>query len=173
MDPYQLILSLRAIRHFTDQTIPDEVIERILQAARWTGSAKNTQPWQFVAVQNRQTLKDLSECGAYASHLAGAAIGIILGTPPSYAAFDAGRVAQNMMLAAWSEGVGSCIASLSNEAKARTILHMPNSYQAHTAISFGYPEPNAPHTIEGQPMQNVLARMGRRPLSELVHWEHW
>jgi nitroreductase len=63
MDPYQTILSLRAIRHFTNQSISDEVIGRILKAARWTGSAKNTQPWQFVVVRDRHMLKDLAVCG--------------------------------------------------------------------------------------------------------------
>jgi nitroreductase len=173
MDPYQMILSLRAVRHFTDQSIPDEVLERILQAARWTGSAKNTQPWQFVVVRDRQMLKDLAVCGAYASHLAGAALGVVLATPPGYALFDAGRVTQNMMLAAWTDGVGSCIASFHDEAKARSLLGIPGDFQAHTAISFGYPQPDAPHTIEGKPIKDVLAYVGRHPLSELVHWEKW
>jgi nitroreductase len=173
MDPFQLLLSLRAVRHFTDQTIPTAVIERILQAARWTGSAKNTQPWQFVVVRKREVLKELAKCGAYASHLSGAALGIILATPPGYALFDAGRVAQNMMLAAWSDGVGSCIASFQEEAKVRALLGVPPAFQAHTAISFGYPQLDAPHTIEGQPMEKVLASMGRRPLQDLVHWETW
>ncbi len=173
MDAYQTLLSLRAVRHFTDQAIPDDVIERILQAARWTGSAKNTQPWQFVVVRSRETLQALSTCGRYASHLAGAAVGIVLATPPGYAQFDAGRVSQNMMLAAWTAGVGSCIASLNEEARAREILGIPDAFQAYTAISFGYPLPNAPQTIEGLPMKDVLASVGRTALEEMVHWEKW
>jgi nitroreductase len=173
MDAYQLLLSLRAVRHFTGQAVPDEVLERILQAARWTGSAKNTQPWQFVVVRQRESLQRLATFGRYASHLAGAALGIVLATPPGYALFDAGRVTQSMMLAAWADGVGSCIASLSDEAQARALLGIPEGFQAHTALSFGYPQPDAPHTIEGLPMKQVLASTGRRPLAELVHWEHW
>ncbi len=173
MDPYQTILSLRSVRFFTDQPIPEDVTGHILQAARWTGSAKNTQPWQFVVVRDRQMLKDLSACGAYASHLIGAAMVIVLTTPPGYALFDAGRVAQNMMLAAWVDGLGSCIASFHDEAKARALLGIPAEFQAHTAISFGYPQPDAPRIIEGQPMQAVLANMGRQPLSKLVHWGRW
>jgi nitroreductase len=173
MDSYQLLLSLRAVRHFTSQVIPDEEIARILQAARWTGSAKNTQPWQFVIVKERQTLNELSFCGAYASHLSGAALGIILATPPGYALFDAGRVAQNMMLAAWMHGIGSCIASFQEEDRVQARLNIPMTFQAHTAISFGYPLADAPRTIEGQPMEKILVNMGRRPLDELVHWETW
>jgi nitroreductase len=173
MEPYQLLLSLRAVRHFTAQAVPDEVLERVLQAARWTGSAKNTQPWQFVVVRKRQTLQELAACGRYASHLAGAALGIVLATPPGYALFDAGRVTQNMMLAAWADGVGSCIASFQDEAQARALLGIPAAFQAHTALSFGYPLPDAPRTIEGLPEAEVLASIGRRPLDEMVHWEEW
>lgn len=173
MEPYELILSLRAVRHFTEQAVPTEVLERILQAARWTGSAKNTQPWQFVVVRNRLTLQELATYGKYASHLAGAALGIVLATPPGYALFDAGRVTQNMMLAAWVDGVGSCIASFQEEAKARILLNIPDSYQAHTAVSFGFPLPNAPRVIEGLPYEKVLVHTGRLPLDQLVHWEHW
>jgi nitroreductase len=172
MDAYQLILSLRAVRHFTAQAVPDVVLERILQAARWTGSAKNTQPWQFLVVRNRQTLQELATFGSYASHLAGAALCIVIATPPGYALFDAGRVTQNMMLAAWTDGVGSCIASV-EDARTRALLGIPPIYQAHTAISFGYPLPDAPDTIEGQPRKAVLASTGRRPLDEIVHWERW
>ena len=173
MEAYQLILSLRAVRHFSAEAVPEAVLERVLQAARWTGSAKNTQPWQFVVVRDPKTLKQLSTFGGYASHLAGAALGIVVATPPGYALFDAGRVTQSMMLAAWSDGVGSCIASLQDEAQARTLLGIPDAFQAHTAISFGYPLADAPRTIEGQPYEAVLASIGRRPLDELVHWEHW
>ena len=173
MQPYQLLLSLRAIRHFTSQAIPDDVLERILQAARWTGSAKNTQPWQFVVVRSRKTLAELAVCGGYASHLSGAALAIVLATPPGFALFDAGRVTQNMMLAAWSDGVGSCIASFGDDAQVRALLGIPEAFLAHTAISFGYPLPSAPQTIEGQPRETVLASIGRRPLGELVHQERW
>jgi nitroreductase len=172
MDPYQLIISLRAVRHFTGQPVPEDVLERILQAARWAGSAKNTQPWQFVVLRSRQTLQELGSYGPYASHLAGAALGIVIVTPHAYAAFDAGRVTQNMMLAAWTDGVGSCIASV-DDAKTRALLGIPEEFQAHTAISFGYPLPDAPRTIEGVPYEAVLASTGRRPLSELIHWEQW
>ena len=173
MDAYQLLLSLRAVRHFTGQPVPDEVLERILQAARWTGSAKNTQPWQFVVVRRRESLQSLATFGRFASHLAGAALGIVVVTPPGYALFDAGRVTQSMMLTAWADGVGSCIASLSEEAQARALLGIPDGLLAHTAISFGYPQPDAPRIIEGLPMEQVLASTGRRPLGELVHWERW
>jgi nitroreductase len=173
MDTRHAIHTLRAVRHFSGAPLPDETIHRILEAARWTGSAKNTQPWQFVVVRERQTLQALSTCGAYAGHLAGAALAVVVVTPPGYPLFDAGRLAQNMMLAAWADGVGSCIASLHEEGRVRALLGVPEGLQGHTAISFGYPLPDAPKVIEGRPREEVLASIGRRSLEELVHWERW
>ena len=172
MDPYQIILSLRAVRHFTDQPVPDAVLEQILTAARWTGSAKNTQPWQFVVIRNRQTLQSLAGFGPFAGHLKGASLGILLALPPGHS-FDAGRVAQNMMLAAWTAGVGSCIAYFHQEDRVRSLLGIPDAFQTQMAISFGYPLEDAPRMIDGQPIESVLASLGRRPLEELVHWEQW
>jgi nitroreductase len=87
--------------------------------------------------------------------------------------FDSGRCAQNMMLAAWGEGVGSCIATLHKEGCAGQVLRLPAGYSAHTAISFGYPQEGTPNEIEGQPRESVLASIGRRKLEELVHRETW
>jgi hypothetical protein len=53
------------------------------------------------------------------------------------------------------------------------LLGIPDDFQAHTALSFGYPLPDAPRTIEGLPYEEVLASIGRRSLDEMVHWEHW
>ena len=159
---YQTILACRSIRHFTDTPISEDAVTRILQAGRWAGSAKNTQPWQFVVVREREALHQLAACGYYASHLRGAAAAVVLVTSSGrWADFDAGRAAQNMMLAAWTMGIGSCIASLHDEA------------QASIAISFGYPLKDAPQEIEGRPREEVLATVGRRPLEKLVHWETW
>ena len=174
VDIYETILTRRAVRHFTDRPLPDEVLRRILEAGRWAGSAKNTQPWHFVVVRSRDTLDRLAECGRYAGHLRGAAVAVVIVTEPGrWAALDTGRAAQNMMLTAWAEGIGSCIAALHNEACARAVLGVPEDKQIQLAISFGYPDPNAPATIEGLPLEKVLASLGRRPLEEVVHWEGW
>src|ERR1700737_5296632 len=78
MPDTKLIKSLRAVRQFSDQEIPDDVLRDILDAGRWSGSAKNSQPWDFVAVRNRETLKALAKCGQFAWPLAGAKRGIAL-----------------------------------------------------------------------------------------------
>jgi nitroreductase len=173
-DAYETLLAYRSVRHFTAAPIPEESLTRILQAGRWAGSAKNTQPWHFIVVRERETLQQLATCGRYASHLSGAAAAVILAmVPGSWADFDAGRASQNIMLAAWTEGVGSCIASLHDEDRARDLLGIPPDLQAKVAISLGYSLEDDPQTIEGLPREQVLAHLGRQPLDKLVHWETW
>ncbi|GAC1428034.1 MAG: nitroreductase family protein [Chloroflexota bacterium] len=173
MEAFECVRSLRAVRHFNSQPVERATIERILQGGRWSGSAKNTQHWQFVVVRERDTLAALSRCGDYASHLAGAPCGIVLVGEPGVWAFDLGRCAQNMMLTAWNEGVGSCIATLNHGEQARAALGgVPPNHDVSTAISLGYPAP-ADDLIEGQPRRAVLPTLGRRSLAEIVHWDRW
>jgi nitroreductase len=173
MNAYQTVSSLRSIRQFVDRSVPDEILIQILEAGRWTGSSKNTQPWQFVVIRERDTLARLARCGRFAGHLKGAAFAIALVMDPGRTDFDAGRCAQNLMLAAWSQGVGSCIASMHDEDIAKDVLGVPQERGMRTVISFGYPAEDLPLTIEGKARERVLASVGRRPLVELVHWETW
>ncbi len=164
---FEAIRTKRDVRVFTEQPLPDELAERILNAGRLAGSAKNMQPWHFVAVRNRDTLKALSTCGAWAGHLASAALGVALVTADPYykltIPFDLGRATQNMMLAAWEAGVASVMATLYQPDRAREILGVPPEFTIPWCISFGYPaEP--PHPPR---------KAGRRPFGEVVHWEKW
>jgi nitroreductase len=171
MDVLEAIRGKRAIRQFTDQPLPEEAVRTILDAGRRAQSSKNSQRWQFVAVQNRETLAKLAQCGDFAGHLAGAALGVVLVTPGSEAGsvewmmFDLGQAAANMQLAAWDLGIGSCIATIYQPDQAKAILGVPGEYHCDVAISFGYPTANE--------MQRPLWSGGRKPLDEIVHWETW
>jgi nitroreductase len=162
MDVLEAIRTKRATRQFTSQPVPDDTIRRIVDAGRRSQSSKNDQPWTFVVVRDRETLKQLSECGRYAGHLAGAAFAVALIATPGYD-FDQGQAAAYLQLAAWDLGVGSCIASIHEPERARAILGAPGELQFDTAISFGYPAqpPAAPRPG------------GRKPLDEVVRWERW
>ena len=143
MSAYDVIRAKRAIRHFTDQPISDEVAQTILNAGRLAQSSKNLQERMFVAIRNRETLKALSTCGEWAGHLAGAALGVAILTPDPTTKFqlmfDAGQSAAYMQLAAWELGIGSCLASIYDSEKARSILNFPVEWHLRIAISFGYP----------------------------------
>ena len=165
MDVLEAIASKRAVRHFTDQPIPDADLRVILNAGRRAQSSKNTQPWTFIAIRDRQTLQRLSECGVYAGHLAGAAVGVaLLSAGPT--GFDLGQAAAYLQLAAWEVGIGSCIATIYEPARAREILGVPDDYAFDIALSLGYPDPTVSRPA-AQPGQ------GRRSFDDVVRFERW
>ena len=165
MNILEAIRTFHAVRQFTDQPLPDDAVRAILNAGRRSQSSKNTQPWQFVAIRDKNTLKQLSECGAYAGHLAGAALGVAI-ISPEPTGFDQGQTVAYMQLAAWDLGIGSCIASIYEPDRAKGILGVPQDLHFSIALSFGYPLPNEQRRV---PRQGG----GRKPLDELVHWEKW
>jgi nitroreductase len=170
----QWIRSLRAVRQFSDREIADDVLLDILDAGRWTGSSKNTQPWDLIVVKNRETLEALSKCGAFAWHLAGAklAIALVMHGDDPWSCMDEGRLMQNLMLGAWAHGVGACIGSIypeKNEQRARELLGIPTGRYLRTMLSIGYP--TGPDALR-LPANTPLPR-GRRSIDDLVSWERF
>jgi nitroreductase len=165
MNVSEAIQKKRAVRMFSSKPVTDEVMNQILEAGRRAQSSKNTQPWQFVVVRDKHMLKALSQTGDFAGHLAGASFAIVLvGTKVSHwNSFDLGQSSAYFQLAAWELGVGSCIAAIYDEAKAKSLLGVPEEMSCYAALSFGYPADDF-----------VPAKMGgRRPLSDVVRWEKW
>ena len=162
MDVLEAIRTKRAVRQFSDRPVPEEVMDNILDAGRRSQSSKNSQPWQFVVVRDRNKLAELSTCGTYAGHLAGAAFAVVLVSDVEWT-FDIGQTAAYMQLAGWSQGVSSCIATLQDGECARSVLGVPAGKFVEIALSFGYAaqEPKPPKSG------------GRRPLDDVVHWENW
>jgi nitroreductase len=160
----------RAVRDFADQPIPKDHIDRILNAGRRAQSAKNRQPWEFIAIQDRTVLETLSGLGTWAGHLAGAALGVAILTPDPAIRwsimFDAGQAAAYMQLAAWELGIGSCLATIYEPDVARELLGFPAEMHLNVAISFG--DPADPDVMQAPPRSG-----GRKDLNELVHWDHW
>lgn len=177
MEAMEVLRTLRAVRSYSAQTIPQNVLHDILEVARWTGSAKNTQPWELVVVLDKASLVELASLGHYAGHLASATAGIVLVMEGPGREFDAGRLAQSIMLAAWTHGVGSCIASLfpaENQQRARHLLGVPDERSAHTVIALGYPADAEALRLRSAP-DNVRSAVpqGRKPHAELVSWEQY
>lgn len=170
MNVSEAIRIKRAVRQFQDKSLPPVVIEMILNAGRRSQSAKNTQPWNFIAIQDKTILKELSELGTWAGHLAGAALGVAILTPPPEQRFsimfDAGQAAAYMQLAAWESGVGSCLATIYEPEKARQLLGFPPDLHIRIALSFGYP-------AEAEAISRPPQKGGRRDLDDIVHWERW
>ncbi len=163
LDAYKAIITKRDTRHYSSQPIPDEVVQRILQAGRMAGSSKNSQPVRFVVVREKARKEELARCGQYAAHIPSAPLVVALVLLPGGGQFDAGRAAQNMMVAAWAEGVTSCPVAMHDQACARRVLGVPEDHTIATVIAFGYPDQRYP----------LHGGRQRLPLQELVHWEQW
>ncbi len=165
MEVMEAIRTKRAIRVFTDKPVPREDILKVLDAGRRAQSSKNTQPWQFVVVQDKTTLEALSKAGKFAGHLAGAAFAICLVSNEQnfWEAFDLGQAAAYIQLEAWSLGIGSCIASIWEPDQAKAILGVTSDRSLNVALSFGY-----------SASELTPAKMGgRKPIEEVAHWEKW
>src|SRR5713101_3790588 len=165
---------LRAVRQLRPDPLPEPVLHGILEVARWSGSAGNRQPWEFVVVRDRELLARLATIdGANAGHLANAAVGIaivIRPEVPDLDAYDEGRLAERILLAAAAHGVGAAIGHFTGpgdtwaaSAEAKRLLGIPAERVLRETISLGYP---AEHL---EPTPNSP---GRRPLEQLVHWDN-
>jgi nitroreductase len=159
MDAFLAIASKRDERAYADRAVPDDVARRILEAGRVSGSSRNTQRWEFVVVEPP---RDALAAAVYApQNVATAALVVaIVGGAGS---FDVGRCAQNMMLAAWNEGVASCPNGLRDPEAAAAVC----GGEVKAVLSFGFPA-RGPRAPERRSAEEWAARANRKPLDELV-----
>jgi nitroreductase len=160
---YDVIRTKRDTRAYADRAIPEETLQRILQAGRMAGSSKNSQPARFVVLRTRERIEELAACGDFATHLPSAPVVVAVVLMPDGGPFDAGRAAQNMMVAAWAEGLTSCPTSMHHPECAAGVLGLPPDHRVAIALPFGYPAAEA-EPRPGRP---------RLPLSEYVHEDRW
>lgn len=164
MDTYRAIVDKRDQRAFLPTPIPEDSLRRILQAARMTGSSKNAEPNRLVVVRDRERLQAIGAIPGMGAWLARAAAAVIIVQTQEHA-FDAGRCAQNLMLAAWNEGIGSCPAHVP-EKPLGELLGIPEELFINRVIGLGYIDPDRAGPPKG------VARQ-RLPIDNLVHNEHW
>ena len=163
MDAYTCIRTKRDSRAYADKPIPEESLQRILQAGRMAGSSKNTQPWRFVVLRDAARKSELAACGQFAQHIPSAPVVIAVVLSPGGGEFDAGRAAQNMMLAAWAEGITSCPVAMHDQKCAARVLDLPEGHRVAIVLAFGYPASE----------ESLHRGVPRIPLAELVHFERW
>jgi nitroreductase len=169
MQVWDAIRAKHAVRQFQDTALPDDVVHRILDAGRRSQSSKNSQPWDFIAIRDRETLQQLAATGNFTAHVAGAALCVAIVTPApgeryAWHMFDTGQAASYMQLAALEMGVGSCLGTVYQPEAARALLGYPEDKQLTIVISFGYPADDS---------RQGLGKSGRRSFDEVVHWEKW
>jgi nitroreductase len=170
-DRISFLRTLRAERTFRTDPVPHEVVDDILEVARWSGSASNKQPWEIVVIRERDTLRSLAAVDGYAGHLAGAPLGMVLvmnGDRAEQETYDEGRLAERIMLAAHAHGVGSSIGWIVGAGRdaARELLGVPRGKVVRTAISLGYADEERRRSRTGR-------GQARKPLGEIVHEERF
>jgi len=164
--------TVRQIRQYAADPVPGEVVRDLLKVARWTGSSRNSQPWHFVVVTEKETLRKISQLRAPINWLAAAPLGIAIvldGSSAVSEAYDEGRVTERLLIAAHTLGYGAGVAWFGDdpqEAEAKRVLGIPAERTARSIVMIGRPV----STKDPRPSPR---RGGRKPLSELVSYERY
>jgi len=164
MDAYECVATKLDIRKFSSQAVPAELKLKILEAARLTSSGINSQHWRFILVQHPDSLKKLAEDSEWGKWVQDAKFAIVVLTNPEFGfhEIDAGRVVQDMQLAAWNEGVVSCIYTGIKVRDLQKDFNLPKELKPTVVVGFGYPA------------QKVTGRKKNRlPLTELAFVERF
>jgi nitroreductase len=165
MDAYLAIASRREVRDYDGRPLPDDAVRRILDAGRLAGSSKNRQNRRFVVVRSRT--EEVANAVYAPRNVLGAALVVAIVTfGKGPLAFDAGRAAQNMMLAAWNAGIGSCPNGVADAEAMRRALDLREGEQAAIVLSFGYPR--RPTSPERRPPERWVEAADRVPFEEAV-----
>jgi nitroreductase len=144
MSLLDLILSRRSIRRYENKDIPEKVLQQILETGRQAPSAANRQPIHFVIVTDRDILKNLCDnlINRFVKYAPVAIVGcadiksLLTG---KWAVVDATIAMENMVIAAWTLGIGSCWIGACNEKKVKELLKIPDKWKFVALLTFGYP----------------------------------
>ncbi len=162
MSAYDTIRTMLAVREYDSRPIPEEIVQRIVESGRLTGSSMNGQPWHFVVVQDPTMLRQLGTVARSGPYISEAPLAIVVAIEPSrFALADAGRAIQDMLLTAWDAGVGGNWVGSGGKAT-KDLLGIPEELDVVAIVPLGYP---AGDIGEGQKT--------RKPLSEIAHREQW
>ncbi|MEQ8833499.1 MAG: nitroreductase family protein [Miltoncostaeaceae bacterium] len=167
MDARLLIASHRTTRAYLPTSLAPGAAERILDAGRLAGSAQNNQPWRFVVVHG--SAREAVAATVYVpAHVRTAALVVALVITPfgGVSDVDAGRAAQNMMLAAWDEGIGSCPNGVADHKALARVLDLEKGQRVPLVITFGVPDP--PRDPARRSPEGWSAGARRLPLEDLV-----
>ena len=164
--------TVRQVRQYADEPVPEGVVRQLLQVARWTGSSRNSQPWHFVVVTDKDELRKISQLRAPINWLAAAPLGIAIvldGGSPMSEAYDEGRVTERILVAAHTLGYGGGVAWFGDDtqqAEAKRVLGIPAERTARSIVMIGRP------VSTKDPRPNKAAG-GRKALSEIVSYDRY
>lgn len=161
---FDAVRTVLAVRTYKNEPVPEDVLGRILEAARLTASARNDQPWHFIFVEQRDRLRELAAIAKSGPYLDQAAVAVVVAIERTgFAVSDASRAIQSMVLTAWAEGVGSnWVGFLGRLDDVKPLLGIPDDLDVLSIVAFGYPASSV-----GQ------GRKARKPLGDVVHRERF
>ena len=172
MELSEAIKGRRSIRAFKPQDIPEETVEKLIDAAIHAPSAGNTQPWEFVISRKQDTKKKLAQA-AHQAFVEEAPVVIVVCANEKrsssgygkrgetlYCIQDTAAATQNILLTAYSLGLGTCWVGAFNEKVAKKALKTPKGIRPVAMIPVGYPN-------------KTPSQRGKRPLNQIVHHEEF
>src|SRR5574338_844460 len=163
MDTFECIATKLDVREFSAEDVPAEIKSKILEAARMTGTGLNTQHWRFILVERKENVSKLAQDSTSGGWAAGANFAVIILTNPEHGfhAIDAGRVAQDMQLAAWNFGLASGLFTGVRDKEIRRDFNIPQHLRPTIVVAFGYPA------------RRLAGKKNRQPIEALVHRERY
>lgn len=160
MEVFEAVRTVLAVRRYQDKPVPDAVIRRIVEAGRLSGSSMNGQPWHFIVVTDRETLRRLGALAQSGPYVAGAAMAVVVAIEKTrFAVSDTSRAIQSMVLTAWSDGVGSNWVGFMGLTEVKKLLGIPDDRDVLAIVPFGYPASAAGRgKKERKPLSAVASR---------------
>jgi len=140
MEVFEAVRTVLAVRTYQNKPVPPDVVRRIVEAGRLTGSSMNGQPWHFIVVENPNTLRQLGALAQTGPYIAQAPLAIVVAIEKTrFAVSDASRAIQSMILTAWSEGVGSNWVGFLGLTEVKPLLGIPDDLDVLAIVPFGHP----------------------------------
>lgn len=163
MEVFETVRTVLAVRQYKDTPVPSDIIRRIVEAGRLTGSSMNGQPWHFIVIENQATLQRLGELARSGPYIGQAPFAIVVAIDKTiFSVSDASRAIQSMILAAWSEGIGSNWVGFLGMGAEKSLLNIPADMDILAIIPFGYPA------------QAIgIGKKNRKPLSDVANRERF
>jgi len=162
MEAFEALKNRRSVRQYSDRPVGKELLERMIDAARLAATARNEQPWEFVAVTGRAEIQALAEITDHGKFMAGAAACVaVFCRDTTYYLEDGSAATQNLMVAAAAMGIGSCWIAGDKKPYAARIagfLGAPDGMRLVSLVALGYPAGPA-------------VTPEKRELKSLLHWE--
>jgi nitroreductase len=164
MEVFDAVRTMLAVRSYLETPVPQEFVQQIVEAGRLTGSAKNAQPWHFIVIENRDTLRQIGALARSGPYVAEAPLAIAVAVEKTpFAVSDASRAIEAMLLTAWSNGIGAnWVGFIGSVDAVKPLLGIPEALDILAVLAFGYPA-----AAVGR------GKKKRKTLAEVVHREQF